>query len=321
LVAEHDRLPWVRGAFVEEDWAVIYRPPEPLADRLARVDQWPDFDSGHPIRAAQLLCGAVTGSEEQLTAFVAMMLGDEWRGAFGWLYTLCELLAPWKEFGYVPHDPLEPHPESGDWRPTNSIRDVPRMDHLLSGRQPEDNPGLFPRTARQHGAVPWIRDALREPDRPATAHPESSPHPAEAGEPAAAAIELPSPAPDTAPASDGKKPPHTAKPGGAPRKLLTGWHELTAGVGLRYPERNKLKSLNARWDGPIKHNGPGTHPFVYADELLDWWNTLDIREQDAANQRAGATLSAKDQHFYGRDGKAAPGVGGGVKKRRRGEPT
>jgi hypothetical protein len=56
---------------------------------------------------------------------------------------------------------------------------------------------------------------------------------------------------------------------------------------------------------------------VNHDDLLNWWNKLATQQQELTNQREGARLSAEAQHNYGRDGTAAPEVGGGVKKRRK----
>ncbi|MSQ94329.1 MAG: hypothetical protein EXR98_07205 [Gemmataceae bacterium] len=106
-----------------------------------------------------------------------------------------------------------------------------------------------------------------------------------------------------------------------PRKLLWGWHDITNALKMQHRQRNDVKSLNERFGGPIKHHGAGTRPMVYLDDLLNWWNKLAVQEQELANQRDGAKLSADAQHNYGRDGKAAPEIGGGVKKRRRDKRT
>jgi hypothetical protein len=102
-----------------------------------------------------------------------------------------------------------------------------------------------------------------------------------------------------------------------PRKLLTGWHEITAELDMKYSDQDKIKSLNKRFEGPIKNNGKGTKPLVYSDELLAWWDTLAAKQQELANQRDGRQLSAERQHNYGREGQVAPEIAGSVKKRRR----
>jgi hypothetical protein len=102
-----------------------------------------------------------------------------------------------------------------------------------------------------------------------------------------------------------------------PRKLLTGWHEITATLEMKHQDREKIKSLNERFEGPIKNKGSGTSPMVYQEELIEWWNHLAVKQQEMANYRDGRKLSAEAQHNYGRDGTAAPEIGGGVNKRRK----
>lgn len=104
---------------------------------------------------------------------------------------------------------------------------------------------------------------------------------------------------------------------GKPRTLLTGWHAITVALEMKYAERAKVKRLNGSCEGPIKDQGKGTQPKVYKDELIEWWNTMATRQQELSNQSAGKRLSAEEQHNYGREGTAAPEIGGGVKKRRR----
>ncbi|MSU78929.1 MAG: hypothetical protein EXS16_12645 [Gemmataceae bacterium] len=105
------------------------------------------------------------------------------------------------------------------------------------------------------------------------------------------------------------------------RKLLVGWREIAAALDMRYGERKKIRSLNDRCEGPIKNQGPGTQPMVYAEDLIKWWNSMATRQQDLANQRDGAKLSAEAEHNYGRNEKLAPEIGGSVKKRRRDKRT
>jgi hypothetical protein len=104
-----------------------------------------------------------------------------------------------------------------------------------------------------------------------------------------------------------------------PRKLLIGWHAITAAVEMKYSQREDVKSLNKRFNGPIRHQGQGTSPMVCRDDLLEWWNKLAIQQQDLANQREGAILSGETQYDFGRDGTVAPEIAGSVKKRRKGK--
>jgi hypothetical protein len=106
-----------------------------------------------------------------------------------------------------------------------------------------------------------------------------------------------------------------------PKTLLTGWHEIVAALEMQYSDRKKIKSLNDRLGGPITDQGSGTKPMVYREDLLAWWNTMAMRQQELANQNEGRKLSAEAQHNYGRDGKVVPEIAGAVKKRRRDKRT
>jgi hypothetical protein len=110
-------------------------------------------------------------------------------------------------------------------------------------------------------------------------------------------------------------------PNEAPRKLLRGWHAIAAAVSMPYRQREDVKRLNASRGGPITCPGRGKKPMVYCGDLINWWNQLATQQQDLANQQEGARLSAKGAHHFGRDGKAAPEIGGGVKKRRQDKRT
>jgi hypothetical protein len=107
----------------------------------------------------------------------------------------------------------------------------------------------------------------------------------------------------------------------SPKKLLAGWHQITSALDMRYNQRHDIKSLNQRFKGPIVSQGAGTKPMVHLDTLLDWWNKLAIQEQEVANRREGARLSAEAHHDYGRKGTVAPEIGGGVKERRKDRRT
>ncbi len=101
------------------------------------------------------------------------------------------------------------------------------------------------------------------------------------------------------------------------RQLLTGWREIAEALEMRYGDRQKIKSLNDRFQGPIRCRGKGTQPIVYKDDLLDWWNKMALEHQELVNRQQGMKLSAEDQYDYFREGTVAPEIGGGVKKRRK----
>ena len=107
------------------------------------------------------------------------------------------------------------------------------------------------------------------------------------------------------------------KPTATPKRLLTGWREIAEALEMRHPERDKIKSLNKRYNGPITVAGQGSQPMVERNLLIEWWNRLAALQEELANQREGRNLSAESQHNFGRDGKVAPEVGGSVKKRRK----
>jgi hypothetical protein len=102
-----------------------------------------------------------------------------------------------------------------------------------------------------------------------------------------------------------------------PKTPLEGWRDITDALEMKYGDRDRIKSLNQRLGGPIINRGKGKRPLVDKDALREWWDRLATQEQELANRREGARLSAESQYHFGRDGEAAPEVGGGVKHRRR----
>jgi len=106
-----------------------------------------------------------------------------------------------------------------------------------------------------------------------------------------------------------------------PKTLLTGWHAIAGALDLPHARHKEIRSLNDRCGGPITNKGAGTRPMVYQEDLIEWWNKMAVQTQELENQREGARLSVEAQHNYGRDGTAAPEIGGGVKKRRRDKRT
>lgn len=102
-----------------------------------------------------------------------------------------------------------------------------------------------------------------------------------------------------------------------PVEMLTSWGEILTALKQKRDDLGKVKSLNDRYNGPIPKPAKGSQPIVRKDVLIEWWNKLAIQEQELANQREGAKLAAENQYNYGREGRAAPEIGGGVKKRRR----
>jgi hypothetical protein len=121
--------------------------------------------------------------------------------------------------------------------------------------------------------------------------------------------------------ADGSEPEAKSEDEPNPKKLLVGWHEIAAALDMNHGRHKDIKSLNDRCEGPIVNKGPGTKPMVYQDDLIEWWNSLAVLQQELANQREGVKLTAEAEHNYARDDKVAPEIGGRVKKRRRDKRT
>jgi len=101
-----------------------------------------------------------------------------------------------------------------------------------------------------------------------------------------------------------------------PAVLLTNWREITNALEMKCEEQDKVKSLNERFKGPIPKPRKGSQPVVDKATLLDWWNSLAVRQQELANHRDSKQLIGEISHAYGRDGKVFPEISGAEKKRR-----
>ena len=101
--------------------------------------------------------------------------------------------------------------------------------------------------------------------------------------------------------------------------ILASWREILIALGMKNnrEDKDKVSRLSKTYDGPIVFPGQGKQPMVDKGKLLEWWNRLTIELQDRVNQARGATSDANSQHDYGRTGTAVPGIGGGMKHRRR----
>ena len=108
-----------------------------------------------------------------------------------------------------------------------------------------------------------------------------------------------------------------AVPDAVPKDWLTGWHAITSALKMKYADREKVKSLNTRFSGPITNKGPGTQPIVDRAKLIDWWDKLDQQQQELSNQQQGRRLSAETTHNFGRAAEVAPEISGSIKKRRK----
>jgi hypothetical protein len=104
-----------------------------------------------------------------------------------------------------------------------------------------------------------------------------------------------------------------------PAVYLTSWKEILVTLGLsnNAEDRRRVAKLSADYDGPIVIPGQGAQPKAEKSKLVEWWNHLETVWHAQAQQAAGRQADAESQHDWGREGTAAPSLGGGVRRRRR----
>jgi hypothetical protein len=74
-----------------------------------------------------------------------------------------------------------------------------------------------------------------------------------------------------------------------PPVILTGWQEIAQALDMNTKDgRDKLKSLNKRFDGPVKVEGQGCGPVVCRDDLIRRFDQLAASFHEQANQQEGA---------------------------------
>ena len=103
-----------------------------------------------------------------------------------------------------------------------------------------------------------------------------------------------------------------------PKAYLFGWPEILKTLEERNDDevRRQVSRMNKDFNGPIIIEKQGSKPKVEKQKLIEWWNGLEVQWADRMHQEEGKKLSAEIQHNFGKDGEAAPEIGGGVKKRR-----
>lgn len=120
------------------------------------------------------------------------------------------------------------------------------------------------------------------------------------------------------------QPPQDAPEPPPPKRYAFDWQQLLDAIGLdnSSESRSAVRRAARVFGGPIAFR-QGSPPFVGIDALLAWWNGLEARAAELAQGRAerGASeaarqASAADAHPYGRNGTVAPGISGGVRRRR-----
>ena len=109
------------------------------------------------------------------------------------------------------------------------------------------------------------------------------------------------------------------EPSGEPKKYLLSWREILIALELKNDKegRDKVRTLNDRYGGPIIPGVQGGQPKADKDALLAWWNHLEVEWSDQVNQARGSLSEASAQHNYGRAGVAAPEVSGEIKRPRK----
>jgi len=120
----------------------------------------------------------------------------------------------------------------------------------------------------------------------------------------------------------GKTSPPTARsrvhpgPEQSPREKLIGSAEICVAIGVKPDRCRHVKALNEQFAGPIRTQSKGKRPIADKADLLNWWNEIESRQADRANQQEGR-LRAGDGHAYGAKAIVAPEIGGSVKPRRK----
>ena len=104
-----------------------------------------------------------------------------------------------------------------------------------------------------------------------------------------------------------------------PIHYLTSWREILLALGMKNnnEDREKVRNLNAQYNGPIVIPKQGAQPKVDKAKLIEWWNGLEAQWTVGYQRGRDARPTVEAQHPYGRDDMAAPGISGGVKKRRK----
>ncbi len=125
--------------------------------------------------------------------------------------------------------------------------------------------------------------------------------------------------------STGSIPPGSAPPATAAVSMLFGWNEILEAVQRpnERAEQDRLKRLNAQFDGPIViPKGKGTQPTVKKDALVAWWNRLaelHLENQEDAQAREREerlNIDESAQHDYGKTGTVAAEIDGSVRRKR-----
>jgi hypothetical protein len=81
-------------------------------------------------------------------------------------------------------------------------------------------------------------------------------------------------------------------------------------------QRERVRQLQERFNGPIRLGSRGSQPFVEYEKLILWWNELENNFEDLVDRERDECATVADQHPYGRSGMVIPEIGGAEKRRR-----
>jgi hypothetical protein len=109
---------------------------------------------------------------------------------------------------------------------------------------------------------------------------------------------------------------------------LKGWKEICAAVEVKYSDRERVRSSNIEFAGPIVIGKTGKSPRAEKSQLINWWDDLHKvyqasaqKSQEQQAEHRERQISAEAQHNYGRDGIVATEIGGSIHQSRSSVPT
>jgi len=102
-----------------------------------------------------------------------------------------------------------------------------------------------------------------------------------------------------------------------------GWPEILKALHRRQGDKETVRGLNEKFNGPIRIAGQGSRPMADKAELIAWWNEIKVIHQTHSDEQAqrdkdrSATVS--NQYRHGKEGHAdteVPDIAGRAKRRR-----
>ena len=94
----------------------------------------------------------------------------------------------------------------------------------------------------------------------------------------------------------------------APRQYLTSWRAILVALGMKSnaEDRERVRHLNATYEGPILIPKQGAQPKVDKAKLVEWWNGLEAQWTTGRQPGRDAQPTIEAQYSYGRDGVWCP---------------